>query len=310
MHTDPLILGRVFIYALFDRDTCTSKKDIKRINLKDAHTLNKEGYGIFHSVNSFYGTRKKENIARINSWFVEIDLDSQEEKPEVLKKIRDSGLIPTQIVESKNGFHVYWACYDDSLERCVSTWERVVKRGLIPFYKADTKASDYTRILRRPDFFHMKNPNDPFLVKKIWECKAGYTIREMMKHYPDNKKKKEHIRLVDSLKKRFTPENPEFWDNVEEINCEYGLNKLSGSEYVRGEIYSFIDHHDGTKQIVVNGKQTSCWIDKDGLIGSYDQGGPTIAQWLNWYVGDYNKTFQAIKEVFPQCSKKTQLTLL
>jgi putative DNA primase/helicase len=61
------------------------------------------------------------------------------------------------------------------------------------------------------------------------------------------------------------------------------LKKLSGKPEVRNQMFDFKSNINGTWQIIVDGKVTGCWIDSQGYIGSYDKGGPTVVQWLQWY---------------------------
>lgn len=307
-HANPLRLATVQSWALLEGEeggTTDQKKNVRRIHLNAAQEWNQKGYGIFHTVNGFYRLRRKSHLARVNAWFVEVD---SEDKKTTIHRIKNSGLCPSMIIESKRGFHVYWACFDPSFQNSVKSWDRIVKRGLIPFYGADPKASDVCRILRTPGFFHQKDRANPFLVRKVYSAPCGYTIRQMMKAYPDQKEKdrehREYKKIVSS-----TSLGNDFWSRVYQLNCEVALKRLSGSPYVGSETFSFYPHADGSQQIVVNGKPSSCWIDPDGKIGSYEKGGPSIAQWLNWYHRDYSKVAQMIEEVFPECKPTTQLQL-
>jgi hypothetical protein len=106
--------------------------------------------------------------------------------------------------------------------------------------------------------------------------------------------------------KRAAPVTGSFWDRVWNLNCEEALYRLSGTHYVSGETYSFKNNSNGSRNILVNGKGTSCWVDQEGRIGSLDDGGPTIAQWLHWFHKDYRKVAEMIKEVFPECLDNKQ----
>jgi hypothetical protein len=93
----------------------------------------KQGYGVYFVVNS--GGQEKNSIKRINAHFIDMDfgkvplIDSgelikdskgkiiyeyrnkeeiEEYKIAFLKKLENFKLIPNVIVETKNGFHVYW----------------------------------------------------------------------------------------------------------------------------------------------------------------------------------------------------------
>lgn len=283
-------LGQVQTWALKDD---SEEKQPKRINRSLAREFNQQNYGIFHTANSFLGDRKKINIARVNSWFIEIDEGTKEES---LLFLARNGLPPTQIVESKRGLHVYWACLEPSFKKALETWDVIVKDSLVPFYKGDRRASDITRLLRVPDFFHLKNPAEPFLIKKLHSRRIGYTCDEMLRAYTSLKKKREP-RAEKAL--RLSASGDGFWEDIKRMPVDNWLDVLSGTDFVGGDTFELKENSDGTRQIWVNGKNTSSWIDAHGLIGSYDRGGPTIVQWLNWYHRDYAKCAAIFKELMP-----------
>jgi len=68
-----------------------------------------------------------------------------------------------------------------------------------------------------------------------------------------------------------------------EYENEILLLSLSGSSHVNGDSISLRDNRNGTKQIICNKNPTSCWIDREGKIGSYSKGGPSVIQFLQWY---------------------------
>ncbi len=264
----------------------------------DAHSWNKKGYGIFWTVNSFDGKRQIVNLTQVNGWVVDMDNGTKQEMLVQIKK----GLVPSMVVETKRGYHVYFKAKDGTKEN----WNLIIKNYLVPFYHSDRNAVDLARVLRRPGFLHMKDPTNPFLIKTVWEHDVQYSEKEMILFYESRIKTAKKAILekkqtrIDSDKKWRKLYGP-FWEQVKKIDCESALNTLSGTEYVQFETYKFSDTGSGKKNIYVNGNSTACWIDQEGLIGSSSGGGPTIAQWLNWFHKDYSKTIQIIKEVFPQC---------
>lgn len=287
-------------YVLHDSDPA-AHGGARRINRKDAHAWNAKGFGVFHTVQAFYLNRRKENFRGINAWYVDMDEGTKEAMFETLKR----GLIPTMIVETKKGYHAYWKAKDAT----VLNWKQIIENRLVPYYKADKKAQDLARILRTPGYLHMKDPANPFPVKRVHYQHVEYSEREIFQFYPDavtaSKQKRQHNRTC-----KEHPMAGSFWDRVWNLNCEYALEKLSGTPHVDGEVYEFKQNASGTKNIYVNGKSTSCWVDLDGRIGSTDSGGPTIAKWLNWYRKDYARTVEIISEVFPECKTESQITLL
>lgn len=258
-------------------------KKIRVIDYKNAQSENEAGMGIFVTINGFNGRRVKECLTSINAWAIDLDEGSKQEQ---VDRISRSPLVPTMIVESKNGFHVWWAAKDGSIEN----YNQIVGERLVPFFGADKNAKDVCRLLRMPGFYHMKDPQNPFLVTiKLWNPRM-YTEAEMLRLFPEKQKPKinNHVKKIERKD----------WDKSKELDCTEGLKILSGTHWVNGDIFDFKDNSNGTKQIWVNGKSSSCWIDKNGLIGSLDNGGPSLWQYLNWYYKDYKKVSRIMRDVF------------
>lgn len=288
-------MNLVQTYAL--PDSKESRGGAIRINRAHAQEWNAKGYGIFQTVNQFWTKRQTKNLVCINAWIVDIDGGDKEL---AWKKLM-SGLVPTMIVETKNGYHGYWKAKDGT----VDNWSAIVQNRLIPFYDSDKKAKDLARLLRVPGFYHLKDPANPFMVKKVHYAHVEYTEREMLAFYKDNVTSKKQKRLHNKIIKEQSVEGS-FWDRVWSLNCMAALQKLSGHEYVKGETFEFKENASGTHNIYVNGKSTSCWIDADGRIGSFDEGGPTVAAWLNWYGHPWPRVIEMIKELFPETIEQKQ----
>lgn len=279
-------------YKMHDSDLKTHPGVIQ-INPNAAYEANQEGYGIFWSVNAFNGPRRIENLLHINAWAIDLDTGT---KPEMLEKIK-SGLVPTMLVETKRGFHVYFGASDAKQEN----HKNILLDRLVPFYGADKNARDLARILRVPGFYHMKDKNDPFLIQKVWTYKCLYSEAEMMAFYPeaDQEKKGEFFREIKKEAKQYS-ESDDLWRAVYDLDCAAALARVSGSEAVGGDTFDLKRTSKGNYNIFVNGKSSSCWVDTSGRIGSLDHGGPTIAQWINWYHKDYKRTVKFLMQHFPE----------
>lgn len=256
----------------------------------EAHRWNSDNWGIYKTVNDFEGPRKIANLKRLNSWFVECD---GEDKPKMLERLR-KGLLPSRIVESKRGYHAYWNCKDATPEK----YSSILEFRLIPFYGGDRKAKDIARILRVPDYFHCKNPDDKFLVREIWSDPVSYSESDIEYFYKLPEPKAEKLEKKEIARKNFSGDD-DLFEKIYALDSRQALEKISGHSAVGGERYSFRKSSGGFN-ILVDGKSTSCWIDRAGHIGSSDRGGPTIWQWVNWFQNDHKKTFQIVKEVFPE----------
>ena len=107
-----------------------------------------------------YENRTKEEIEKFKIYF--------------LRKLEDFKLIPNIIVETKNGFHVYWLL-DTGKPQNIDAFTPLQEK-LIKYFAtfeerkehADTSVKDISRVLRLINYNHLKNPKDPFAIKCIY----------------------------------------------------------------------------------------------------------------------------------------------
>jgi len=158
-----------------------------------------QGFGIYFVVNS--GGQKKKSIKRINAHFIDMDFGkvpkiingislkdskgktiyeyrSKEEiekyKIDFLKRLENFKLNPNVIVETKNGFHVYWLLDFEKTQNLYSF--PPLQEKLIEYFAAsaerkehaDSSVKDISRVLRLINYKHLKNPKDPFTIKCIY----------------------------------------------------------------------------------------------------------------------------------------------
>jgi hypothetical protein len=261
---------------------------------------NRKGFGIFWTVNEFNGPRRIENLTRVAFWAVDLDDGT---KAEQLERIQKAPLIPSLIVETKRGYQVYYRAKDGRKEH----WNAIVLHRLVPYFGADKNARDLARILRVPGFLHLKDPANPFQVKTVFTSPAAYTEWQMVEHFPDTEAEERAREQHHQDRTRYkapTGLAETFWDRVYELDCLEGLSRLSGHPGVSGEQYTFRRNASGTHNILVDGKGTSCWVDRNGRIGSLAGGGPTLFQWLKWFRNSPGDCAKIIKQLFPHLEDK------
>lgn len=162
--------------------------------------LNKIGYEAYFTVNGFKGApdAKKENCSNINAFFIDIDGRKDAAELEDIKK----RLSPSYILETKNGYHLYWlldeGVYRDEVspeewDAAVLRWERI-EATVVATLKADPVVKDLTRILRIPNTYYWKKSGDawkqgvenaPFIIKGIFKNEsATYSMDQMEDAFP------------------------------------------------------------------------------------------------------------------------------
>lgn len=259
-----------------------SKDEPFSISPKDAPRLNELRYGIFWTVNIFEGARRLENLKRITAWFVEIDGD----KATARGRIAACPVTPTSVVETKNGYHVYFGARE-----ATSVHYREIEDGLVAYFDGDKRARDATRLLRVPGFYHWKDHASPFMVQEVSHCQVSYPEKAMLHYFkiPPAPVKRPPAIYLDVPTEGSLPDKLNKLDNVK------ALIQLSGKACVRHEVFTFQQVSRGRLNILANDKTTPCFIDEHGKIG---QGGPSIWQWLKWYGHSDSEIARIISEEF------------
>lgn len=295
------------LYALHDSCPTRKKSGCFQVEPGKASDLNDENYGIFWTPNEFFeGVRQEAKLNKLRFWFIDYDKGC---KDHMLKRIENFPLIPSMLVETKRGYHVYWKCSEDLVtEGRVDEYKAVLEK-IVGHFGADENAMGVTRILRAPGYWHCKDNKNRFLVKDIWGCDEEYTCEEMTLAIGSTG-------LVDTILKneisevqffRSVPKD-DFWQKVYDLNCFDYLDKISGQPECNGEVFR-VERFGAKGRIYVNEQIIeSCWIDESGRIGSHGKGGPTLANWIKWYPGnDWNDAANVLKRCIPELNEMLML---
>lgn len=271
------------LYAIDEKDQGAPIK----VTESEARKLNEKGYGVFWSVNKFGEYRRTECLSQIRAWHVDID---GLPKVDQVRLINSSPIYPSKVIESKNGYHIYFNAQNASLFA-----HKYVLKGLCQHFHGDQRAAIVTALLRAPGFKHWKDQDSPFVVREVFSSGLSYTESQMRYFFPFEMKDKEIV--TPRYNKKHIGPIDDLTDFLNNLDCEYGLKVLSGTSHVNGEVYSFKPTVGGKLNILVNGKSTSCFIDADKRIGAVP-GGPTLWQWLKYYGHNDSKIYSIIKELF------------
>lgn len=157
---DLLERGGVFTFQTFDDTSRKSRKLAKILHgtladhVSELVRLNKQGAGVFVTVNATDGTGRTEaNIVAVRAVFV--DLDGSPLGPITAADPHPSCVIAT----SPGRFHAYWLT-SMPLDRFRPTQEALAAR-----FAADPSVVDLPRVMRLPGFLHRKG--EPTLVSFV-----------------------------------------------------------------------------------------------------------------------------------------------
>lgn len=184
------------VYRYIDQ-TGNGRPPVSSLERRD--DLNLAGYEAYFTVNGFEGqpNAKLENCTSLNAFFVDIDGRKDPQELEIIKK----KLEPTFILETKNGYHIYWLL-DEPIQRedlseaewkkAVARWEKI-EYAIVKELKADPVVKDVPRILRIPDTYYWKKTENLYKegTKGVLKIKgihknlaANYSMNTMEEYFP------------------------------------------------------------------------------------------------------------------------------
>jgi len=154
--------------------------------------------GHFFTPNGYKGRRLKDtNLTNVNAVFADWDFKPAEgattgsAKPDY-KQFRldlDGLPEPTYVIESGNGWHLYWMLEesvevdDDNRAEMILLVEGI-QRHIHKTYGSDGGAIDALRLMRYPGYEHKKQPEHPFMVTVVEETDSRYTLDELKELLP------------------------------------------------------------------------------------------------------------------------------
>jgi len=213
--------------------------------------LNMAGYESYFTPNGFYNApnAKIENCSSLNCFFVDIDGRKNPEELQAIKKKVD----PTFILETKNGYHIYWlldepimreGLTEEEWKKYIKRWEKV-EEAIIKDLNADPVVKDVPRILRVPDTYYWKKTEnaykngveDIFKIRGLYKnIAANYSMGQMEEFFPTLNEIVDYDKpshQSTNLKKYAEDEKKDFFNRV---NKEYPIDKRPSFEkLVSGE---------------------------------------------------------------------------
>lgn len=139
--------------------------------------------------NQYKNGRKKakgEDITDFNSWFVDIDagkvngkylpLDEVARRKTKMRAVISALPEPTAVIETRNGYHVYFACYNVNSRE---DWQAIEDKLIDRIKIADPCARDVSRLLRVPYSIHTKDPSNPYTCNLISAARVQYPAADL-----------------------------------------------------------------------------------------------------------------------------------
>ncbi len=241
------------VYRYIDQ-TGLGRPPVSSVERRD--DLNLIGYEAYFTVNGFENApnAKLDNCTSLNAFFVDIDGRKDEKELDEIKRKLD----PTFILETKNGYHIYWLLDEplykadmniDEWSTAIIEWEQI-ERSIVLDLKADTVVKDVPRILRIPDTYYWKKTGASYMegtegvlkIKGIYKKLANtYSMDQVAEVFPV---KEEVIVYNDelkpnNLKKYADDEKKDFFTRV---NKEFPIeNRDSFKALISGEPGTVMD---------------------------------------------------------------------
>jgi len=143
--------------------------------------LNSWGWSIYYRVN--YGYDTADTITHCPRLFCDFDDGNKTEQAEKIEAIAGQGLVPSEVVESKRGYHVYWNVTDLT----PGNFEHYQQR-LASLMGSDISLGDLPQTMRLPGFSHTQwNPErglERFPINLVALTDHTYTAADLDKILP------------------------------------------------------------------------------------------------------------------------------
>jgi len=189
----------------------TTKDELKQ--------LNEQGYDIYFVVNS--GGTKQDEINKINAFYIDCDCGRDDNKKycdletvnqykqRVLQRVQDFGLVPSFIVDTRNGYHIYWLVDNAKVEQ----FEEVQKK-LIHYFNSDERVFTRQFIMRLPGYYWTKDINNQYLCTVYQYNDIRYNADEFIQHL--NSKVPDYIPETKNISTKITTSKQFSIDNTNE----------------------------------------------------------------------------------------------
>lgn len=268
--------GSKLIVCIHDQDKKRAPITLENPPAAELKRLNKQGFGIFETVNYFSATnddlkavggtkRQARFLSRLAEVYADLDVCKEEDKlPEdqreelkiKLKAEVDAHCPATYYVITKNGLHPHWQIDELSVDETIRDKYKNVERGIIEWSKKygskGDPVHDVTRVLRKPGFYHHKR--EPYLITQEPGGGKIYKLDELKKIFWCKEEKK--TRNIPAS----TTESNNVYQSINELDIK---QVVVDAWQEKGYIASF----DNNDHLIIDGKVTATFRGRNG--GNY-----------------------------------------
>ncbi|WP_459908591.1 DNA-primase RepB domain-containing protein [Desulfotomaculum defluvii] len=194
-------------------------------------------------------------------------IDIEVYKQDKIKEL-ENFLVPSYIVETRNGLHVYWLVKEGA------TREQFIEcqQQLIQYFNADKKCSNVNRLLRVPDFYWCKDVNNKFLTRIIQRNEVKYDIQEVTNSLPEintedkgtnNKKKYNTLLSIVGTSILTDDNNIDAIKNRDILKLQEVIRPVSVAFNSHDEVYQYLKRQDLKKFLGLSGVNFQCIFHND-----------------------------------------------
>lgn len=270
--------------------------ELKAYNIDERYSV------YFTPSNMSLPTHKLIDHKDICAWYCDIDVsergeditieEREDRKAEALGRIfiHKNLLVPSFVVETRNGFHVYWLSKGTPSKARFTEIEEYIVKAL----KGDEKACKLVQLMRLPGFYNWKfGGKNPCRIIPQLSTMEIYEESDWDKYALQKKPESKEDRKATVVAYESKVPSGQFC--IFEYAAEYpqleAMRIFSGTDVVNGENYAFYPTMGGSKMnIVIDGVTCSAFIDieKNKIFcrQGTGKGSPNIIEWIKWY-NDY-----------------------
>jgi hypothetical protein len=297
-------------------DHCRTSEEYDNFFAEKYLSLNESGFGIHFTPNGIKDValkNKLENLEVINSWYVDVDIeetkiitgehtlfDRNDKKGEILGKIFESDLWPSLVVETRNGYHLYWFAIGDATEKMFP----FIQKRLAKMFDGDPAAMGIMHSLRVPEFKYHKHGEEGIVrIVPMFSSLAQHYEEDLIKFTGATFEEKIQNAVLPERKTEMDislfPQGESVWDIVEKVPKQKIIEMLSGTEEVNGEIFTFVKSGDKKLNILSNGQVTPNFIDESTnlVFSNTETGFCTIRHFVRWYGLNDKEVFRLFRKL-------------